>query len=138
MAIAPGVYVRNRRFELFTHPGAKRARARAALLRGVVRQLGLATDVTVTARHGDASAFVLRYRIVSMRMSRVVELSIAELSALKVMGARAGVTCLPPADEDRVRVDVVLAHLLDPSDPSGPSGPSDTSVRSVDRAPSDR
>lgn len=115
MAIAPGVYVRNRMFEVFRHPGVRRARTRAALLRGVVRQLGLATDLTVTSvPRGPEPAYVLRYRIASMRMSRVVELSGVELSAVRVLCARAGLACLPAEEADRARVDAVLAHLLDP------------------------
>ena len=40
MALAPGVYARNRHFALFKqHPEVARARARAAVLRGLVRQL---------------------------------------------------------------------------------------------------
>ena len=115
MAIAPGVYVRNRMFEVFRNAGVRRARARAALLRGVVRQLGLATEVTVKAASTETErSFVLRYRIASMRLSRVVELSRTELSALRVLSARAGHVCLPPEDSDRRRVDEALSHLLDP------------------------
>jgi hypothetical protein len=114
MAIAPGVYVRNRMFELFTHPSVVRARTRASVLRGVVRQLGLASDVTVeTEVRSSETSYVLRYRIASMRMSRVVDLTRAELSAIRVLGAKAGLSCLPPDEEDRHRVDGALAHLLD-------------------------
>lgn len=114
MAMAPGVYVRNRMFQLFTNPGVQRARTRGALLRGVVRQLGLATDVSVEEEpRGGGSAFVLRYRILSMRMSRVVDLSRVELAAIKVLGARAGLRCLPPDEADRARVDEALARLLE-------------------------
>ena len=35
MAIAPGVYARNRMFAFYKHPGVARARARAATLRGM-------------------------------------------------------------------------------------------------------
>lgn len=124
MAVAPGVYVRNRMFELFKHPGMQRARTRASLLRGVVRQLGLAADISVECEMRSAEpSFVLRYRIASMRMSRVVDLSRAELSVLKVLGARAGLSCLPPDDEDRARVDAALAHLLDGAAPAPTASP---------------
>lgn len=114
MAIAPGVYARNRMFEVFRHPDVSRARARASLLRGVVRQLGLATDLSLESQaRGHETCHVLRYRIVSMRLSRVVDLTGNELSGLRVLAARAGLSVLPPDDADRTRVDAALAHLLD-------------------------
>lgn len=123
MAIAPGVYVRNRMFELFTHPSVVRARTRASVLRGVVRQLALASDVTVEPEtRSSAITYVLRYRIARMRMSRVVDLTRAELSAIRVLGAKAGLSCLPPDADDRACVDAVLAHLLDLGGPSDLAG----------------
>jgi hypothetical protein len=49
-------------------------------------------------------------------MSRVVELAPIELSALRLMCARAGVHVLTPEPSDRQRVDAVLARLLEPGD----------------------
>ena len=48
MIVAPGVYARNRMFDFFRTASAKRARARAATVRGLVPQLARATAVTVT------------------------------------------------------------------------------------------
>ena len=39
MALVPGMYARNKLFTLHREPEVRRARARAAMIRGVVRQL---------------------------------------------------------------------------------------------------
>jgi hypothetical protein len=117
MALAPGVYARNRMFSFFATAGAQRAKARAATLRGIVRHLGRASDVTLE-REGparDANGeldYVLRYQLPAVRLSRVVELSRTELAALRVLAERAGVACLPPDEGDRARVEAALARLL--------------------------
>ncbi len=115
MALAPGVYVRNRMFELFAQPGVQRARMRASILRGVVPQLARATAVSVASEggRGGEPVFVLRYSIAAVRLHRVVELSATELAALRTMAARARVAGLAPDANDRVLVDAALARLLD-------------------------
>ncbi|MBX3221697.1 MAG: hypothetical protein KF795_14370 [Labilithrix sp.] len=114
MIVAPGVYARNRMFDLFTTAGARRARARAGIVRGIVPQLARATTVTVSgeARGGETS-FVLRYVVLAVRLTRVVELSGAELAALRLVAERANVRCLPPAAGDRDLVAKALAKLMD-------------------------
>jgi hypothetical protein len=117
MALAPGVYARNRMFSFFATAGAQRAKARAATLRGIVRHLARACAVTLE-REGparDASGeldYVLRYQLPAVRLSRVVELSRTELAALRVLAERAGVACLPSDEGDRARVEAALARLL--------------------------
>jgi len=118
MALAPGVYARNRMFDFFKQSAVKRARSRAAVLRGIVPQLSRATGVTVTCDGEPRSplgepVFVLKYQIAELRMSRVVELSPTEHSALRLMAARAKLPLLEPTDEDRARIDRALARLLD-------------------------
>jgi hypothetical protein len=114
-ALAPGVYVRNRMFDLFAQPGVQRARMRASILRGVVPQLARATAVSVATENGRGGepVFVLRYSIAEVRLHRVVELSATELAALRLMAARARVTAIGPEGNDRALVDVALARLLD-------------------------
>lgn len=113
MIVAPGVYVRNRMFELLSSSGARRARTRAALVRGMVPQLAQATCVGVTREVRDAEpTFVLRYAVAALRLTRVVELSGAELAALRVVAARAGVRCLPVEPSDGERVAGALRALL--------------------------
>lgn len=114
MVVAPGVYARNRMFGFFQAAGAKTARARAAILRGVVAQLGRAVGITVASEpRGAEPVFVLRYGIPALRLTRVVELTAAELAALRVAGAKAGARSLPPSDEDQALVERTLTRLFD-------------------------
>lgn len=110
MAIAPGVYVRNRMFDFFADAAVQRARGRAAMLRGVIAQLGRASLVTLV-NEGEAS-FALRYEIAEMRLVRVVQLTRTELAVLRVLAARAGLAALPPDAADRTLVDTALARLM--------------------------
>lgn len=117
MAIAPGVYARNRMFDFFNKAGVSRAKSRAATLRGIVRHLGRARAVTVAIDDAVAGTpvgaeFVLRYQIPALRLSRVVELSRLELATLRVLAGKAGALCLPPDETDRALVDAALAQLL--------------------------
>ena len=114
MVVAPGVYVRNRMFDLFTTIGARRARTRAGVLRGIIPQLGRATGVTLSgeARGGDTT-FVLRSVIPAVRLTRVVELSSVELAALRLVAERANLRCLPAGPGDKELVTKALARLMD-------------------------
>jgi len=119
MALAPGVYSRNRMFQLFREPAVKRAKVRAASLRGIVAQLARASAVTLerdTSGRAGRVDHVLRYQIPAMRMTRVVELSAVELATLRIMAARARLACLPPDVADGGLVNVTLARLLEGSD----------------------
>ncbi len=114
MVVAPGVYVRNRMFDLFTCAGARRARTRAGVLRGIVPQLGRATAVTVSGEpRGGETMFVLRYVIPAVRLTRVVELSATELAALRLVAERANVRCLPAGQGDKDVVAKALSRLMD-------------------------
>ncbi len=121
MALAPGVYARNRMFDLFANAGVQRAKSRAATLRGIVKHLGRACALTLErdASEGAAArdsrgqvAFVLRYEIPLMNLTRVVDLSRVELAALRLLAARAGASTLLPDDEDRALVETALTRLL--------------------------
>ena len=118
MALAPGVYVRNRMFDFFRRDSVRRARTRASALRGIVPQLARAQCITLTCDGEPRSpagepVWVLRYAIPELRMSRVVELSPTELAALRMMATRAGVHALAADDADRARIDAALARLLE-------------------------
>jgi hypothetical protein len=114
MIVAPGVYVRNRMFDLFTSRGAQRARTRAGIVRGILPQLARANTVSLsTEMRGGEIVFVLRYAIAAVRLTRVVELSSAELAALRVVAERANVRSLPPGPNDRELVACALARLLE-------------------------
>jgi len=111
MALAPGVYARNRMFSFFASSAVQRAKSRAATLRGIVKHLGRAGGITLTLEAGQSNS-VLRYEIPSVRLSRVVELSPIELATLRLLASRAGATSLPPEDGDRTLIDTTLAGLL--------------------------
>ena len=118
MAIAPGVYARNRMFDLFNLPGVQRAKTRAAIIRGIVAHLPRATTLSVTSEGGPRDArgepvWVLRYTIAELRLTRVVELSPTELSAVRVLAQRANIHALPAEANDKTVVDATLARLLE-------------------------
>lgn len=135
MVIAPGVYARNRLFDFFTQEGARRARTRAALLRGIVRQLGRASSVLIhREERGGEVVHVLRYAIPALRLSRVVELSSAELAVTRLLAEKANVHTLPSDAGDKALVDRVLARLLESRE-----GESETVFRAArERTLSDR
>lgn len=126
MIVAPGVYARNRMFDLFAAEGARRARARAGLVRGIVPQLARASSVTVTGEAQGAElvawndapssppmSFVLRYVVLAVRLTRVVQLSAVELAALRLVAERANLRVLPPSTDDKALVSKALASLMD-------------------------
>lgn len=117
MAMAPGVYARNRMFSFFERHDGKRARARALVLRGIVRHLARADVVTLELAGGEGataadSRFILRYTLPSMHLSRAAELSRVELAVVRVLAGRAGTTCLAPEPDDHRCIDEALGHLL--------------------------
>lgn len=114
MTVAPGVYARNRMFELLSSNGARRAKTRAGVLRGIVPQLARATTVALsTESRGTETVYVLKYVIATVRLTRVVELSAVELAVLRVIAERANVRCLPSDESDRELVAKTLARLMD-------------------------
>ena len=110
MIVAPGVYARNRMFDFFRTASAKRARARAATVRGMVPQLGRASAVSVGP--SGEGRWTVRYTIPSVNFTRVVELTSAELAALRIVAERANVHALPPAEGDKELVAKSLAKLM--------------------------
>lgn len=111
MIVAPGVYARNRMFDRLSTASARRARARAVILRGVLPQLARASGVTV--EHEAHGSWVLRYAIPAIRLTRVVQLSGPELAALRVASERERVRCLPADPEAKAVVAGALAALMD-------------------------
>jgi hypothetical protein len=114
MALAPGVYARNRMYDLFANAGVQRAKSRAATLRGIVKHLGRASELRLDRAnpHARPGGFVVRYEIPALCLSRVVELTRVELATLRILAARAGATCLAPEADDRALVETSLARLL--------------------------
>ena len=116
MAVAPGVYARNRMFAFFKDPAVRRARDRAALLRGMVRQLaGSHGDAVVVAFERSAGRCKLRYRVPAIRLERVVDLDAQEAACLSYLVSRSGSCVLAGSESeaaaDRAAVEAALRRL---------------------------
>lgn len=112
MALAPGVYARNKMFSLYKDPRVRAARTRAGVLRGVVRQLGSAggaQDVAIT--RDQAGSVVLRYRVPAVRLERTLELTELEAACLRLLASKARIEGLEPLPGDRSQVDGALRRL---------------------------
>jgi hypothetical protein len=112
MTLVPALISRNRSFAFFEDPEVRRARVRAALLRGIVRQLtgaqGKIEAFEVVGRLGDRE---LRYRVPGVRMARRALLSETEYACVAYLAGRASVTGLQASDDDRARIDAALRRL---------------------------
>jgi hypothetical protein len=124
MTLVPHLYSRNKSFALFEDPEVRRARRRAAILRGIVRQLtgvqGHVEGLVVAhgavgshAAHGAAGQGTceLRYRVPSLHIERRASMNDAELACVRYLAGRAGVAGLHATDEDRTRIDAALRRL---------------------------
>ena len=116
MAVAPGVYARNRMFAFFKNPEVRRARDRAALLRGVVRQLtGTHGPAVIVAFERTTDRCRLKYRVPAIRLERSLELDATEAACLGYLVGRAGSTVLATDEEaaaaDRATVEAALLRL---------------------------
>lgn len=119
MAVAPGVYSRNRHFSLHQRPEARAARRRAALVRGIVRHLAVAVDVRVERASDDdrEGALEVSYRVAALAFERTARLSSAELACVRYLARKIGVA-LPAAltegstpETDSALVEATLARL---------------------------
>ena len=112
MTLVPGFLSRNRSFALFEDPMVRRAKRRAALLRGIVRQLagavGVVEGLEVVA---DTGARELRYRVPGLGVDRRAILTDVEYSCVAYLAGRARVAGLRAEPEDRARIDAALRRL---------------------------
>jgi len=112
MTLVPGLVSRNRSFALFENPDVRRARVRAALLRGIVRQLagtqGRVEEFGVVSATG---AREVRYSLPGLRMQRRAVLTDVEYACVAYLAGRAGVADLSADDEDRARIEAALRRL---------------------------
>ena len=112
MTLVPGLVSRNRSFALFENPDVRRARVRAALLRGIVRQLtgtqGRIEEFGVVAGSG---AREVRYSLPGLRVQRRAVLTDVEYACVAYLAGRAGVADLSADDEDRARIEAALRRL---------------------------
>jgi hypothetical protein len=114
MSVAPGAYARNRMFSLHKHPEVQRARARAAIVRGLVRQLsgalGTVEGLVVERSHAGGRA-LLQYRIANLHLERRVELTDVEAACVMYLAGRVGAAGLRPSAEDRALLQVALRRM---------------------------
>jgi hypothetical protein len=112
MTLVPALISRNRNFTLFEDPEMRRARVRAALLRGIVRQLsgahGKVESLEILPKAGVRE---LRYRVPGIRMDRRAMLTDLEYSCVAYLAGRASVAGLAANEEDRARIDAALRRL---------------------------
>jgi hypothetical protein len=132
MALVPGMYARNKLFALHREPEVRRARARASMIRGIVRQLagerGEPEGVALV-RHGEVS--LLKFRIPQVSFERRVELTEIERACLLFLAARAGVRGLHVTSEERAHIDAALKKL----GAELPAGASEMRLRQSDWPP---
>jgi hypothetical protein len=116
MAIAPGVYSRNRFFELFKTPEVRRARSRAQVVRGIVQHLTLlsregadvAASVALDRRAGRVG---FHYRVPALCFERRTELSEIETSCVLFLAERGGLPGLAPTSTERDGLHAALRRL---------------------------
>jgi hypothetical protein len=112
MTLVPGFVSRNRSFALFENPDVRRARVRAALLRGIVRQLvGTQGRVEAFGVVAGTGAREVRYSLPGLRVQRRALLSDVEYACVAYLAGRAGVADLSADAEDRARIDAALRRL---------------------------
>jgi len=112
MTLVPNLVSRNRSFALFEDAEVRRARARASLLRGIVRQLGGAQGhVEALDVAPGPSVWEMRYRVPSVRMERRTLLSRLEYGCVAYLAGRAGVPGIHADEEDRARIEAALRRL---------------------------
>lgn len=110
--LAPRLYARNRFFELFREAPAQQIRRRAALLRGVIRQL-VGHDRHRGRIVGEQVLWddrvLLRYELPELNFIRSVSLSPLEAGLVRYTLARARV--LPPDPESQRRIEKALSEM---------------------------
>jgi hypothetical protein len=114
MTLVPGYCSRNKCYALYEQPEVKRARARAAHLRGIVRQLGGSqgrVEGLVIERQGGGVH--IRYRVPGVRMERRTLLTDVEHACVAYLATRAGVSGMSASEDDRARIDAALRRLAD-------------------------
>ena len=112
MTLVPGLFSRNRSFALFEDPEVRRARRRATLLRGIVRQLATAAGALESLRIARVSGRCeLSYRLPAMKVQRHTSLSDVELACVHYLVSREGVAGVRATEEERAVIDGALRRL---------------------------
>lgn len=112
LVVAPQVYARNRFYDLFEQPALRKARRRASIVRGIIRQL-----VGFSGRRGQIvgeqvladGRVMIRYIVPELNFSRTTALSALEATLVRYVVARARHKVSDP--EDRQRIEQALGGL---------------------------
>lgn len=105
MVLAPATYARNRFFRLFEHPEYAHMRARAKVLRGLIREL-LGTGARQAEIVGTQvldDRVLVRIHVPGLSYERTTALSPLESALLNFAVARGRGTRIPPEDEGLVQ-----------------------------------
>ncbi len=115
MTVVPGLYSRNKMFGFYKDPEVRAAKARAATLRGVVRQLAAShspsTPPPAIELDRTKPTCVLTYRVERLRLVRTLDLTPLEVACVAYLVARAGSTVLRPTDHERALLENALSRL---------------------------
>lgn len=112
LILAPNTFSRNRFFQLFEQPKARRVRRRAARVRGIIRQLageGTSKGVIVGEQVMADGQVLLRYHVEDLDLTRSTALTELEAAALRYALWRAGEGKLERSD--RQKVETAFARL---------------------------
>jgi hypothetical protein len=110
--LAPRLYARNRFFDLFRDAPAQQVRRRAAMLRGVIRQLvghGTHRGRIVGEQVLWDDRVLLRYELPELDLVRAVSLSPLEAGLVRYALGRARV--LPQDQESQRRIEQALSDM---------------------------
>lgn len=105
LVLAPRTYARNRFFDLFKQPGARKVRRRAARVRGIIRHLladGRPQGEIVGEQVLSDGQVLLRLRVPDLSFERTTALTALEAATLRYAIHRAGHAPLDNADKERV------------------------------------
>ena len=112
MTLVPRLLSRNRSFAFFEDQEVRRAKARASVLRGIVRHLaGVTGHVESLTVAQVIDGCELTYSLPGMRLLRRARLAGVELACVRYMAGRIGVAELRATDEDRAMLEGALRRL---------------------------
>ena len=100
LTLAPATFSRNRFFDLYTQPAARRVHRRAKLLRHVMKQLGTAAGLQQVSLHPRTEGgAVLEYAIPTLGLRRTVTMDPLELVVLRFAMNRSALPAAPRTDD---------------------------------------
>lgn len=121
MIVAPGVYSRNRMFALFAEPEMARARLRATVVRGLLRQLQRSRNMGLAFRFEPREGGVyLHYEVEKLRLVCRIELTHLERACLVYLASKTDTPLIHASADDRAQVEETLRRLVPEAKPSSP------------------